>query len=359
MRGLLLFILILFQVPIMAQQYERINFPRPGKTIAVGQKITLMLAEGDNGRWETHVITKALISIRTNRSKGRLQLEVSLLKQGLARLEAVLIRDNRVERRRYYFFRISPRGTGSKAQQQTNKQGREDPDKDKQPAEDREQFAFARKIHDDGYYGEAARAFRIFRSRFPKSDLIPRAWLFEGQAQFHRKRYRNALEAFLKAAAAGDGDTKSRALLWVGRTHDALGNDEQAVRSFLGALQMGGNPEIDIRARTGLALHYAKKKKYSLARKQFQRLFYLYRNKGKKSLGYLLALYYAAHFYDRYPVTRDLDQAHRHYRSFLKLLPEHINSKNISATTRSLLRRLKRTAGEREQYLRRNFIDYR
>ena len=334
-------------------------------TLRQGERLTLPLPlQSSADQWEPRLITRGVLKKESAKNyKDRLELVFLANRIGTARLEATLIRSGRVLKRIYFFISVTKAAVKKPTKGfAANPSGSRGDKKDGKEAAGAKDFAIGRQMFERGFYPDASRYFRLFRKQYPKSPLVPRAKVYEGQSFFSSGDYSRALSSLrsLKKAAT---DVKQLAALWEGYTLDALGRGDSAVGAFMRALILGGDPEITIRARTGLALHYAKKKKYRLAHMQFRVLFETGipaagGNTKKKNSGYLLALYYAGRFYDRTPVVRDINAAYKYYSSFVKLVgPILPGEKN--PRLKNLLSRMYRDSVQRMAFLKKNFLDYR
>jgi hypothetical protein len=120
-------------------------------------------------------------------------------------------------------------------------------------------------------------------------------------------------------------------------------------------------PEVDIRARTALALLQARRGQTDAAREQFARIFQLYPagSAGQSGNGYLIALYSAAEFYDTRPEVRDVDRAHAYYRRYLSRIRPLLRSGSLAAMDRRMHQAWAKRAEARLRFLKENFLDYR
>jgi hypothetical protein len=332
-----------------------------GKEIqaAMGDLVTLPL-EPAQGLWEHRVITPDLISV-TDRKQfpDRVELVLSMLRAGNGRLEAVRIMTNRVIDRKYFFFKIEPKP----GEQGVSSQPAQDDKKAKGGAKEgaeQQDLAFAIKLFQNAEYAAAVQAFQLFRVRYPASQELAQLALYEGQALYALKRSAEALQSLAPAAESSDERIRLLAQLWIGTVSDALGQTDEAMASYMRAFAPQ-HPDIDIRARTGLAAAYGRRGNTKLADDEFTRIFALYADTQLQNEGYLPALFSAASFYDREVIDAEL--AYKYYQEFLSLAEKKLTL-SLPATTANLedLKRLRQemdTARARLAYLRRTFIDYR
>lgn len=334
--------------------YERKNY-----TIREGDLITIPLElKVPSERWETRLInadTLSLVSEKT--TKQKVELVLKGIAPGLGRLEAVLIRRSQVVSRVYFFIQVERKQTGTDPGKAPVTGNTNDSDGDKgSPGE--ADFEVARRMLEQGYHAEAARYFRLFRQQYPQSPLVHSAQVYEGQAHFEEKKYSAALAVLQSLPPTAPPEVRQLAALWEANSLDALKRDDQAVSAYLRALTPGGDPEISIRARIGLALHYSSRGKYTLAGMQFNLLFEFEGKQKKEGSGYLLALYYAARMYDLTPVIRDIDKAYTYYRQFLDASLKYLADEKNAAKL-GFMNRLRQDAQTRLDYLKANFIDFR
>jgi len=348
---------MLIYLPLFAQE----TMETRKLSLRKGERLTLpLLLQRTVDHWEPRLITSGVLKQESVREHAdRVELVFLALRTGTARLEATLIRSGRVVKRIYYFITVTEtkkiKMPGKQRSAGTAKKDVQKGDKAVPGAKD---FAIGRQMFERGYYSDSARYFRLFRKQYPGSPLAPRSVVYEGQSYFSSAQYSRALTT-LRSVSRGGGKVKQLAALWEGYTLDALGRGDEAVGAFMRALIPGGDPEISIRARTGLALHYAKRKKYTLAHMQFRVLFETgVGGNKKKNSGYLLALYYAGRFYDRTPVVRDINAAYKYYEKFTRLayavLPAEKNPR-----LKNLLSRMYGDSRKRMAFLKKNFLDFR
>jgi tetratricopeptide (TPR) repeat protein len=320
-----------------------------------GDTVTLPLEPGE-GLWEHRIVTPDIISVTDRRqSPDRVELVLSMLRAGNGRLEAVRIMTNRVIDRKYFFFKIEPKPSEQQTSSQSSKA--QDDKKAKGGAKEgaeQQDLAFAIKLLEDAEYDAALQAFQLFRSRYPSSPELAQLALYEGQALYALKRPAEALQSLTPAAESKDERTRLLAQLWMGSVSDALGKTDDAIASYMRAFAPQ-HPDIDIRARTGLAAAYGRRGNTNLADEQFTRLFKLYADSRLQNEGYLPALFSAASFYDRDAIDAEL--AYKYYQEFLSLAKESLPT--ATAEDQKRLRQEMRTAEARLVYLRRNFVDYR
>ncbi|MDA8016165.1 MAG: tol-pal system protein YbgF [Thermoanaerobaculia bacterium] len=96
------------------------------------------------------------------------------------------------------------------------------------------------KLYDQGYalfhqqqYPEAERAFRLFLSRYPASDLADNAYFWIGESRWARGDFAAALESYTTTVEQyPDGNKIPDALLKAGRCLEALGQTARAVRTY-------------------------------------------------------------------------------------------------------------------------------
>jgi len=322
---------------------------------AAGDMVTLPLEPGE-GLWEHRVITPDILSVTDRRQfPDRVELVLSMLRTGNGRLEAVRIMTNRVIDRKYFFFKVEAKPSEQQSSSQSSVA--QDDKKAKGGAKEgaeQQDLAFAIKLFEDAEYDAAVQAFQIFRSRYPSSAELARLALYEGQALYALNRPAEALQSFAPAMESGDERVRLLAQLWTGTASDALGKTDDAIASYMRAFAPQ-HPDIDIRARTGLAAAYGRKGNTKLADEQFSRLFKIYAASKLQNEGYLPALFSAASFYDRDAIDAEL--AFKYYQEFSALAKEALPAAPPEDQKR--LRQELRTAEARLAYLRRNFIDYR
>jgi len=350
MKKIILFLILITAVNTQARKYERRNFK-----LAKGQRFSDSLPEGEKGKWETRIIDRSMIKFLVRkRTAKKLEIVLLMLRTGMARMEAVLIKNNRVVKYVYYFFKIR-KAVKKKIDNKIDKKKDPDSVKKKKETHDTRDFQFAVRLFDLGYYQDAGRAFMLFIKKHQKSPLVAEAYLYQGRASYEIKKYPGAIKLFKTALKSASGKVKYLVHLWTGFANLALGRNVATIDAFLSALTGLQFPDIDIRARTGLAMYYAKKGRYKMARKQFG---FLKRYK-KKGTSYILALYYAARFYDSYPVVRDMDYAYRYYRKFIQLSYPVIRRKKQASRILVRLKRYLKLARKRAVFIKKNFIDYR
>ena len=353
MRSMLA-VLLCLSFPFVAIAAEEVEQRTVQATI--GDLVTLPFELVAGKLWEHRLLTPDLVRIETNRRLAdRTELVLAMRGLGRGRLEAVQIEGNRVTVRRYYFFEIKAKDAGQTARTNGEAGGTNEAARPARETAETRDFDFAVRVYEDGEYDEALHAFAIFRNKYPKSVQIPLAHVYEGQARFSQKKYAAALTSFKSAATTQDERLRALASLWVGNAADALGQGNLAVTSFMNAFGEQ-YPDIDIRARTGLAIHYARKGKTALADGQFKRLFRLYAATREQNSGYLPALFHAASFYDR--EGQDAEAAVRYYREYVALAERSLASAAIDEMARNALRRQTREAKARIDFLNRNYLDY-
>lgn len=96
------------------------------------------------------------------------------------------------------------------------------------------------ELYDQGYalfhqqkYPESERAFRLFLSRFPTSDLADNALFWIGESRWARGDFAAALESYTTTVEQyPDGNKVPDALLKAGRCLENLGQTSRAVRTF-------------------------------------------------------------------------------------------------------------------------------
>jgi len=320
-----------------------------------GDTVTLPLEPGE-GIWEHRIVTPDLISVTDRRqSPDRVELVLSMLRAGNGRLEAVRIMTNRVIDRKYFFFKIESKPSEQQSSGQSS--SAQDDKKAKGGAKEgaeQQDLAFAIKLFEDAEYDAAIQAFQLFRSQYPASAELGQLAIYEGQALCALNRPAEALQSLTPAAANSDERIRLLAQLWMGTASNALGKTDDAIASYMRAFAPQ-HPDIDIRARTGLAVAYGRRGNTKLADEQFTRIFKLYADSRLKNEGYLPALFSAASFYDRDAIDAEL--AYKYYQEFLSLAKEVLPAAN--AEEQKQLRQEMRTAEARLVYLRRNFVDYR
>jgi tetratricopeptide (TPR) repeat protein len=321
----------------------------------VGDLVTLPLEPGE-GLWEHRIVTPDLISVTDRRQfPDRVELVLSMLRTGNGRMETVRIMTNRVVTRKYFFFKIEPKPSeqavsSESTEQVTPKAGAE------QNGPEQQDLAFALKLYAGAEYDSAVQAFQLFRERYPSSAELAQLALYEGQALYALKRPAEALQSLAPATASSDERIRLLAQLWMGIVSDALGKTNDAISLDMTAFSPQ-YPDIDIRARTGLAAAYGRRGNTKLADEQFTRIFTLYAATKQQNAGYLPALFSAASFYDYEQIDAEL--AYKYYQEFLSLAKQAIALPATSAEDRNRLRQETAIAETRMQYLRRTFLDYR
>lgn len=96
------------------------------------------------------------------------------------------------------------------------------------------------ELYDQGYalfhqqkYPESERAFRLFLSRYPTSDLADNALFWIGESRWARGDFAAALESYTTTVEQyPDGNKVPDALLKAGRCLETLGQTARAVRTF-------------------------------------------------------------------------------------------------------------------------------
>jgi hypothetical protein len=324
---------------------------------SVGDMVTLPL-EPAEGIWEHRVITPALISVTGRRQLAeRVELVLSMLSIGTGRLEAVRIVSNRVVDRKYFFFQIEAKPSEEVPVNQTAADERGTGQRGgQQESSEQQDFAFAERMYQDGEYEAAVQAFTLFRARYPQSAELHQLTLYEGQALHALARHSEAIARLGPVTQSGDERLRSLAQLWIGASAAALGNTDAAVAAYLSAFNPQ-HPDIDIRARTGLAVVYGRTGRSNLADEQFRRIFSLYANTRDQNEGYLPALFHAASFYDR--DVLDAELAVKYYQEFLTLANGALARNEMNADNRRRLRQEIAQAEARLAFLRRTFTDFR
>ena len=330
-----------------------------GRTIQAyaGDLVTLPL-EPAEGLWEHRIITPALISVTDRRQLAeRVELVLSMMNIGTGRLEAVRIVSNRVVDRRYFFFQIEakPAETALTNHAVTGPGGAKTKGGQQESGEQQD-LAFALRMYEDGEYEAAVQALTLFRAKYPKSAELQQTALYEGQALYALKRYPDALTALRSVAQSGDERLRALAQLFIGETSSALGDTDGAIAACLSAFTPQ-YPDIDIRARTGLAVAYGRAGKGSLADEQFKRLFSLYASTREQNEGYLPALFHAASFYDFDALDAEL--AVKYYQDFLTLGNETLAKGEMNADARRRLRQEIAQAERRLVYIKRTYTDFK
>jgi len=323
----------------------------------VGDTVTLPL-EPLEGIWEHRVITQDLIAVTSSRQlEQRAELVLSMLRAGTGRLEAVRIMTNRVIDRKYFFFQIEskPAQTGPTNQAGAN-QEKAKPENNKKESAEQQDLDFALRIYEDGGCDEALQSFALFRSKYPSSPLLPQLALYEGEALCALKRPQEAIESLAQAARSEDQRIRSLASFWIGTASDALGKTDEAIAAYMAAFTQE-YPDIDIRARTGLAVSYGRKGRAKLADEQFKRIFTLYAGTREQNDGYLPALFYAASFYDRDALDAEL--AVKYYQEFLSLANGALAKAETKPEAQARIRQESAEARARLAYLKSTFTDYR
>ncbi len=349
-----LFLIFCFAISVQADsKFERKNF-----TVEVGNKFSFSLPEGEKGKWSLDLINKKLIKIfKQERVNEVLNVTVSLVKVGSARLEAVLIKKNRVQLRRYYFFDIK----AAKVEKVVKKKKDEPVAKEKKKIMSTaiKDFQLAKSIMDNSFYLEAARAFEVFIEKHPKSDLVELADVYRGKGYYRSGKISKALTFFEKGTSSKKERIKHLSSLWAGYCYEKLGRAGKAIRAFIFAMGGSGYPDIDIRARTGLALFYAGQKKYKLAARQFEKILFFLKIRKSKGSSYLFALYYAAEFYESYNAIRDINKAAALYQKFIQQTEAKLVKKEINGITEEQLKHLLKNGRKRLRYLTDNYLNYR
>ena len=344
---------VLFINSILFSNYERKNI-----VMNLGEKLTITLKEGPSEKWETRVVDKDMIKvIEQNRTNKRFEIILQMVKKGLARFEAVLISKRMVKKRVYYFIKVNE---NKKDDKKTKKKSIDNKDnqldtKKKKELSVRRDLNFAIKLFDMGYYTDAARALRLFRKKHKASSYDGESYLYEARSKYENKLYTSSVALLKQALKTSDQRIKFLAHLWMGYSYLAMNMDDNTLNSFLSALTGLSYPDVDIQARTGLALYYARNKRFKMARKQFEFL------KGYKSkdISYVLALFYAGRFFDSYQGVRDIDKAYSYYKKFLKLSADILLKSQMSSRIVSQLKKHRKRAEKQASFLKRNFIDYR
>ena len=96
------------------------------------------------------------------------------------------------------------------------------------------------ELYDQGYalfhqqkYPEAERAFRLFLTRFPTSDLADNALFWIGESRWARGDFAAALESYTTTVEKyPDGNKVPDALLKAGRCLESLGQRARAMRTY-------------------------------------------------------------------------------------------------------------------------------
>jgi len=332
------------------------SFEQKTIEVRVGDLVTLPLQPLAGGSWEHRLITPALLTILSNRRlDDRMELLVKALAEGTGRIETVRIVSNRVVLRKYFFFRIAKRSSVAVTNAQTDlTNGTDMPRDGKESAEDRD-FSQAQRVYEEGEYDEALRAFELFVRRYPRSSRLGLVKLYAGQSRYALGQYQQALADFRIAGSSEDERVRLLASMWTGHAAEASGNLDEAVEAFMNAMSPQ-HPDIDIRARTGLAVTYGRRGRLALAGAQFTRIFRLYAATRRQNPGYLPALYHAARFYDR--DARDAESAVRLYREFLELAQDSLRSSSSPVGMPELSRQTAEVRA-RLAWLRANYTDYR
>lgn len=326
------------------------DFEQKTLQLRVGDLVTIPLEPLAGGDWEHRLITPSLMTILSNRRlETRIELVVKAQAEGTGRIETARIVSNRVVLRRYFFLKIAKR---EPLQLQTNQSAQTNEalpaQNGKESAEDRD-FLQGVTLYEAGEYDEALHAFNLFIQRYPQSSRLSLARVYAGQAHFSGGEYERALADFTLAATSEDERIRLLSNMWTGNAAEALGRLDQAVAAFMNALNPQ-YPEIDIRARTGLAVSYGRRGKLKMATAQFDKLFKLYAATKESNAGYLPALYHAASFYDRNAGEAEI--AVRYYREFIELT---LRSRQMSM----LIKRQLVEARTRLAWLEKHYIDYR
>ncbi len=326
------------------------SFEQKTLQVRVGDLVTIPLEPLAGGDWEHRLITPSLMTILSNRRlDDRIELVIKAVAEGTGRIETARIVSNRVVLRRYFFLKIARRDTAlTRTNQSAQTNGADLPRDGKESAEDRD-FSHAVRVYEEGEYDEAVHALDLFVRRYPRSPRLALARVYAGQARFSQGKYEQALADFKSAAASEDERVRLLASMWTGNTAEALGRLDDAVEAFMNAMSPQ-YPDIDIRARTGLAVTYGRRGKLAMADAQFARIFRLYAATREQNAGYLPALYHAASFYDRN--AREAEAAVRYYREFLDLATR-------SGQASTALRRQILEARARLEWLRKHYTDYR
>lgn len=354
MKSWMLVVCVLFLGSIGLGALE--SFEQKTLEVRIGDLVTLQLQPLAGGSWEHRLITPSLITILSNRRMDdRMELLVKALGEGMGRIETVRIVSNRVVLRKYFFFKIAKRSETSSTNNLTNSTNALDSSRDgKESPEDRD-FSQALRVYEEGEYEEALRAFEFFIRRYPRSPRLGLGKLYAGQSRYALGLHQQALADFKSAGSSEDERVRLLAFMWSGHAAEALGNLDDAVEGFMNAMSPQ-YPDIDIRARTGLAVTYGRRGKLALAGAQFSRIFKLYAATKRQNPGYLPALYHAARFYDR--DARDAESAVRLYREFLELAVEADGRFSKLSGLPDLSRQVSE-ARARIAWLRANYTDYR
>jgi len=336
-------------------KFERKNF-----TVEVGNRFSFSLPEGEKGKWTLEVINKKMIKIvKREKNNDVLNITLSLIKVGSARLEAVLIKKNRVQLRRYYFLKIVPAKVKKVALKIKDDLDGKNKVKKKIHTIALRDFQLAKSIMDSGFYLEASRAFEVFTEKHPKSDLVELADIYRGKGFYRSGDISKALSFFKKGASSKKNRIKYLSSLWAGYCYGKLNQNAKAIRSFIFAMGGRAFPDIDIRARTGLALFYAGQKKYKLAARQFEKILFFMKIRKSKGSSYLFAFYYAAEFYESYSSIRDINKAASLYREFIQKTELKLKNGEVKGLTGEQLKHLLKNGRVRLSYLTKNYLNYR
>jgi TolA-binding protein len=104
-----------------------------------------------------------------------------------------------------------------------------------------------------GKHAEAAKHAEAFISEFPKSDLIPSAHLFAGEAQFKLEHWQEAADHFAVIVSKHDKDDGcATAMLRLGECQAQLSRWPESEQTFAGYLERFSDSELWFQAQFGL-----------------------------------------------------------------------------------------------------------
>ena len=94
-------------------------------------------------------------------------------------------------------------------------------------------FSYALKLYNEGFFDIAAQQFSLFVNKYPESEQLPDAKYYLGLSLFNVKDYENARVEFQSMAVSfPDNKRAPEAWLKVGQSYEKLGKMEDAARAY-------------------------------------------------------------------------------------------------------------------------------
>ncbi|MFP4052642.1 MAG: tetratricopeptide repeat protein [Phycisphaerae bacterium] len=127
-----------------------------------------------------------------------------------------------------------------------------------------------------GKYDDAYKTYVSFIKKYPKYDMLYFAQFGAGWAAENRKQYDTAREWYKKVIQSHNGETAARAQFQVGQCYLKEGKYEPAVGELLKVEIVYDYPKWSARALYEAGMTFERDKKYTQARKQYERCVKLF-----------------------------------------------------------------------------------